>query len=92
MQDIREEIDTLDAEIINLLGRRFGYVKAASKFKTSESSVRAPERFQAMLKQRRTWAEDAGLSAGVIEKMYRDLVTYFITEELQRFESLQDKA
>lgn len=89
MQEIRAGIDALDKEIIGLLGRRFGYVKAASKFKSSESSVRAPERFASMLVQRRIWAEEAGLSADVIEKMFRDLVEYFIAEEMQRFNDHQ---
>lgn len=60
--DIRAEIDRLDRQVITLLGQRFAYVKAASKFKTSEASVRASERFQAMLQQRRVWAEAEGLN------------------------------
>ncbi|MGP1384127.1 MAG: isochorismate lyase [Thainema sp.] len=83
MADIRAEIDQIDRQVIALIGERFAYVKAASKFKTSETDVKAPERVQAMLQQRRTWAEEAGLSADVIEKLYRDLVDYFIEEEAQ---------
>jgi hypothetical protein len=36
MVDIRVEIDRLDRQVVALLGQRFAYVKAASKFKTSE--------------------------------------------------------
>ncbi len=85
MADIRKEIDELDAQVVALLGKRYAYVKAASKFKTSEAAVRAPERLQAMLVQRRAWAEAAGLSPDVIEKMYRDLVSYFIAEEMREW-------
>lgn|GEM_PF-190162 len=85
MADIRREIDDLDAQIVALLGERYAYVKAASKFKTSEATVKAPERLQAMLGQRRAWAEAAGLSPDVIEKMYRDLVSYFIAEEMREW-------
>jgi isochorismate pyruvate lyase len=81
--DIREEIDALDHQIIALLGQRFSYVKAASKFKTTEMSVKAPERFQSVLQQRRIWAEKNELNPDVIEKMYRDLVDYFIAEEMK---------
>ncbi len=83
MTEIRAEIDALDQQIIQNLGKCFEYVKAASKFKTSETGVRAPERFKAMLLQRREWAQQNGLSADVIEKMYTDLVNYFIEAELQ---------
>ncbi|MBE9011267.1 isochorismate lyase [Pseudanabaenaceae cyanobacterium LEGE 13415] len=83
MADIRAEIDCLDRQVVALLGQRFTYVRAASKFKTSEAAVRAPERFQTMLQQRRTWAEEEGLNADAIEKMYRDLVNHFIDEEMK---------
>jgi isochorismate pyruvate lyase len=86
MLDIRAEIDRLDRQIIALLGQRFAYVKAASKFKTSQASVKAPERFERMLKQHRVWADEEGLDADVIEKMYRDLVNYFINEEMKHWQ------
>ncbi|UZE97498.1 isochorismate lyase [Alkalimarinus alittae] len=87
MEDIRTEIDNMDRDIIAILGKRFQYVKAASKFKTSETSVRAPERFKAMLEQRRSWALSEGLCPGAIEKMYRDLVNHFIKEEMSKWKS-----
>lgn len=87
LQEVRYEIDVIDREVIQALGERFAYVKAAAKFKTSEASVKASERFNAMLQQRRIWAEEVGLNPDVIEKLYRDLVNYFIGEELKHWES-----
>lgn len=84
--DIRAEIDRLDRQVIALLGQRFAYVKAAAQFKTSQDSVRAPERFQAMLEQRRIWASEEGLNADAIEKMYRELVNHFIAEEMKHWQ------
>jgi|TARA_B110000196_G_scaffold307643_1_gene307486 isochorismate pyruvate lyase len=87
MEDIRVEIDNMDRDIIAILGKRFEYVKSAAKFKTSETSVRAPERFKSMLEQRRVWASSEGLNPDAIEKMYRDLVNHFIKEEMTRWEA-----
>lgn len=89
MEDIRREIDALDQVVIQLLGRRFQYVLAASKFKTSAASVRAPDRFNAMLMTRREWAKEAGLSPDAIEMMFRELVTHFIAEEMKHWASHQ---
>jgi isochorismate pyruvate lyase len=88
MADIRAEIDRLDRQVIALLGQRFSYVKAAAKYKTSATTVKAPERLQAMLQQRRIWAEAEGLSADAIEKMYQDLVNHFIAEEMKHWNQL----
>ena len=91
MTEIRTEIDHLDHAVIELLAKRYQYVLAASKFKTSETAVRAPERFAAMLEQRRQWAEELGLNPDAIEKLFSDLVSHFIAEELKRWQAQQDE-
>jgi isochorismate pyruvate lyase len=85
ISEIRLEIDALDREIVGLIGQRFEYVKAASKFKTSATSVKAPERFEAMLAQRRDWAIEEGLNPDAIERLFNNLVTHFIEEEMRHW-------
>jgi isochorismate pyruvate lyase len=80
---VRRGIDTLDREIVGLIGRRSRYVRAAARFKTSVSNVRAPERQRTMLEQRRRWAEEVGLSPDVIEELYRGLIDYFIRRQME---------
>lgn len=87
MDDIRAEIDRIDRAVVGLIGRRYQYVLAAAKFKTSATSVKAPERLTAMLARRREWAVEEGLNADVIEKLYADLVAHFIDEEMQRWKA-----
>ena len=87
IQEVRDEIDIIDREVIDALSKRFKYVIAAARFKTSEASVRAPDRFQAMLQQRREWASESGLNPDVVENIYRDLVNYYIQEELKHYQS-----
>ena len=86
IQDIRAEIDRLDRQIVSTIGERYQYVRVAAKFKTSESSVKAPERQASMLQERRQWAQDAGLNPDVIEKLYRDLISYFVSEEIHHWQ------
>ncbi|MCY7383226.1 MAG: isochorismate lyase [Microcoleus sp. CAN_BIN18] len=87
LHEVREEIDINDREVIDALSKRFQYVIAAARFKTSEASVRAPDRFYAMLQQRREWAKESGLNPDVVENLYRDLVNHFIDEELKHYKS-----
>jgi isochorismate pyruvate lyase len=83
IDEIRHAIDTLDRSIIAALGQRFGYVKAITRFKRTAEDVAAPARYHQVLATRRDWAAEAGLSPDVIERMYRDLIAYFIDEELK---------
>lgn len=83
IEEVRQAIDTLDREIITALGKRFGYVKAVTRFKKNAEDVAAPVRYQQVLASRREWAAAAGLSPDVVEQMYRNLIAYFIDEELK---------
>ncbi|MGI9050801.1 MAG: isochorismate lyase [Rubrobacteraceae bacterium] len=85
IEDIRRAIDTLDREIVGLIGCRARYVEAAARFKTGESSVRAPERQQAMLRELRGWAKEECLDPDIVEKMYKDLVSYFVNREMDQW-------
>ncbi|MEG4634064.1 isochorismate lyase [Microcoleus sp. AR_TQ3_B6] len=87
IQEVREEIDLIDRQVIEALSKRFQYVIAAARFKTSEASVRSFDRVEAMLQQRREWAQESGLNPDVIENIYRDLVNYYIEEELKHYKS-----
>ena len=82
IEDIREAVDSLDREIVGLIGRRGRYVEAAARFKTGEESVRAPERQKKMLEERRRWAIEESLDPNVIEKLYKDLISYFVNREM----------
>lgn len=85
IEDVRRAIDALDREIVALIGHRARYVEKAAEFKTGEQSVRAPERQAAMLAERRRWAEENGLEPGVIEEVYRTLISHFVDREMQRW-------
>lgn len=89
LKEIRIEIDQINREIIALIGKRFTYVKAAANFKNRALDVQAPERVKSILEQRRIWAEIEGLNPDVIENIYRDLVKYFINQELNNWNQAQ---
>ena len=88
LEEVRIEIDRIDRAIVALIGARAGYVHAAARFKPTEAAVAAPERQAAMLRDRRGWAEEADLDPDVIEKLYRDLVAYFIVRETEHWKRL----
>ncbi|WP_323990505.1 isochorismate lyase [Pseudomonas canadensis] len=81
LSDIREAIDSLDQQIIETLGLRMQYVKAASVFKPDQASIAAPERVAAMLPQRRQWAQEAGLDGEFIEGLFNQIIHWYIAEQ-----------
>jgi isochorismate pyruvate lyase len=89
IEDVRAEIDRIDHEIVKLLGQRAKYVQRAAPFKTSVASVRAVDRQAAMMEQRREWAEQYEISPQLIEKLFRLLVDYFVSQELHQWEDTE---
>jgi isochorismate pyruvate lyase len=88
LSEVRAEIDRIDRRMVALLGERAGYVHAAARFKTSEADVAAPDRRAAMLKARREWAGNEGLDPDFIEKLFGEVVAYFIERERRQWRSL----
>lgn len=85
--EIREQIDILDNQIIELLSSRYMYVKEAAKFKTSEDAVRAPDRVQQVINKVRLLADKALLPPNLAEAVYRVLISQFIELELKEYSS-----
>lgn len=84
IEEVREAIDIIDKQIIELLGERYKYVKEIVRFKKpTEESIIAKGRYDAVIASRRLLAEEYGLDADLIEKIYTDLLTHFIEEELK---------
>ena len=84
IEDIREAIDKIDSEVIQLLGRRFQYVKQIIKFKEpTEESIIAKSRFDSVIKSRRNMAQENGLDQNLVERIYRELLNFFIAEEMK---------
>lgn len=84
IDEIREAIDTIDQEVIRLLGARYKYVKEVVRFKEpNEESIIARERFNSVIASRRKMAEKEGIDPEIVEKIYRDLLNHFIEIELK---------
>ncbi|GLQ74492.1 isochorismate lyase [Vibrio penaeicida] len=79
--DVRQAIDTIDKQIIQLLGMRKGYVLSAAQFKETAEAIPAPERVAAMLKARQCWSKEAELSEDFIVPLYAQIIQWFIQQQ-----------
>ena len=81
LEEVRAEIDRVDQQIIELLGKRAELVRSLGKFKKG-GPVRDPERERRVLEKVKGLALDRGLSPDFVEKVYRGFFSYFV--ELQQ--------
>jgi len=85
LKEIRDEIDTLDAELIALLSKRGRLVNKAGKLKKDEKDVKAPDRVAEVIQKVRNGAEAAGLDPAIAETVYRTITDCFINQEMREF-------
>ena len=88
MAEVRAGVDAVDAELVALLVRRFGYMDAAARIKTARDTVRDEARKAAVLAHVARHATAAGLDPARIEAVWEVLVEQSIAHELARWDML----
>jgi isochorismate pyruvate lyase len=85
INEIREAIDEIDFQIVELLGKRLCFVEEIVKFKDNEEAVVAKSRQEEVIEQRRKWAVQFNLDQDLIENIYKTLLQFNIQKELKIF-------
>lgn len=85
LQEVREQIDKIDDELVELIAKRNSYVKQAAFFKESIDEVKAPERVDAVLQRVRHKALSLNLSPNLISKLYKMMINEMVESEIAEF-------
>ena len=86
MAEVRFGVDAVDRELIALLGRRFGYMRAAARIKHERGQVRDEERKAQVIAQAREEAARLGIPDALVADLWERLVEGSIAYELERFD------
>jgi isochorismate pyruvate lyase len=82
MGQVRDEIDRIDRELVDLIAERFGYVDRAWQLKlnSAEGAV-VPWRIQQVIDKVRVQATEKGVSPDLCEALWRQMIGWFIQYE-----------
>ena len=89
MREVRIGVDTTDRELMDLLDRRFGYMRAAARIKTDRSVVRDEARKAEVIANASADAGKRGLPAEEIAQIWELLVESSIAYELDEWDRLR---
>jgi isochorismate pyruvate lyase len=82
--EVRDNIDRIDRQIIQLMAEREKYVAEAGRFKSDPAAVSAPARVEAIIAKVRQIASGDGLAETVAERTFRAMIGAF--EDYEREE------
>jgi isochorismate pyruvate lyase len=81
LEEVRTNIDRIDAEILELMAERGTYVAQAAKFKPSAAAVHDGARVERIIVRIRGLAAEHGLSPDVAEATWRAMIAAFTDYE-----------
>ncbi len=90
MLDVRAGVDATDRELVELLDRRFGYMRAAARIKQSRETVRDEERKASVINAAVAEAERRGIPGDVIADVWERLVEGSIAYEFVEWDRVRD--
>ncbi|MFA7587466.1 MAG: chorismate mutase [Novosphingobium sp.] len=86
MADVRAGVDALDAALVRLLARRFGYMRAAARIKPERGHVRDEARKAIVIDNAEALASELGIPAGLVAQLWEQLVEASIAYELEAWD------
>lgn len=89
MAEVREGVDATDRELVELLERRFGYMRTAARIKQNRSAVRDEERKAAVIAAVAERARAASLPDEIIAELWDRLVEASIAYEFEEWDRLR---
>lgn len=89
MIDVRAGVDATDRELVALLDRRFGYMRAAARIKPSRDTVRDEARKASVIAAAVADAEARGLPGDVIADLWERLVEGSIAYEFAEWDRVR---
>jgi len=90
MTEVREGVDATDRELVELLERRFGYMRAAARIKETRGAVRDETRKASVIAAAVENAEARGLPGDVIGDIWERLVEGSIAYEFVEWDRIRD--
>lgn len=90
MLDVRAGVDATDRELVELLARRFGYMRAAARIKPTRDAVRDEERKASVIAAAVREAEARDLPGDVFADIWERLVEGSIAYEFVEWDRIRD--
>ena len=91
MTEVRAGVDAVDAELAELLARRFAYMDAAARIKIDRDAVRDEARKAEVIENAVVRATELGIPALLVADFWEQLVEASIAHEFERWDELNTR-
>ena len=90
LDEVRKEVDTLDAGIVELIAKRNAYIHQAAKFKVSIEEVKDENRVADVISRVREYALTHSLNPNMMQSIYELMINEMVESEISEFRNAKD--
>jgi len=90
MDEVRAGVDAVDDALLQLLARRFAFMRAAARIKSERSQVRDAQRKAEVISNAEARAGQLGIPAETVAEMWDRLVEGSIAYELEEWDRIRE--
>ena len=90
LEEVRAEIDKVDAMILELIAKRKDYIKQAANFKHSVEEIKTDDRIDEVLSNARHNALRLGVSPDLVTTIYKAMIDDMVEAEIAQFRNISN--
>ncbi len=90
LEEVRDEIDKIDDQILELIAKRKDMVKQAANFKHSVEEIKADDRIDHVIDRVRHKALVLGVSPNMVTDIYRQMIEDMVETEIAQFRNAKN--
>jgi len=85
LKEVREEIDLIDTQLVDLISERSHLVRQAVAFKNSVEEIKAADRLEYILQKSRHQAISLGINPNMISELFKIMIDEMVEMEISEF-------
>ncbi len=85
LQEVRDEIDLLDADIVNLISQRSHLIRQAASFKNSVDEVKAQDRIDTIMQNVRKKGIELNINPNMLSELFTIMIDEMVEMEIAEF-------
>ena len=85
LEEVRNEIDVLDAKLVELISERSHLIRQAAAFKNSVDEVKADDRINFILSRVRHLAIEKGINPNMMSELFTTMIDEMVETEISEF-------
>ena len=90
LEEVRAEVDKVDAKILELIAQRKDLIKQAANFKHSVDEIKTDERIDEVLSNARHNALRLGVSPDLVTTIYKAMIDDMVEAEIAQFRNVSN--